>query len=137
VTGSIAAIAQLSRDECLARLAMTSIGRVAVTSQALPAVVPVNYSLVGNNIIVRTEVGGMVARGCDGTVVAFEIDDLAADGRTGWSVLVVGVAELLDGSPAIRAMEAGLVSAVGPGRDQFIAITIARLTGRSVGPPQG
>jgi hypothetical protein len=44
----------------------------------------------------------------------------------------VGLAELLDGSAALRATEAGLVSAAGPGRDQFVAITIGQLTGREI-----
>jgi nitroimidazol reductase NimA-like FMN-containing flavoprotein (pyridoxamine 5'-phosphate oxidase superfamily) len=125
----------LNHDECLRRMAMTSIGRVAVTSKALPAVVPVNFVLSGNTIVFRTEPDGMLARACDGTVVAFEIDDLADDGQTGWSVLVVGVAELLDGSGALRAVETGLVSALGPGLDQFVAIRIGTVTGRSVAVP--
>lgn len=124
------ALLALNHDECLRRLGMTSIGRVAVTSKALPAVVPVNYVLTGNTIVFRTEPDGMLAHACDGTVVAFEIDDLADDGQTGWSVLVVGVAELLDGSAALRALETGLVSAAGSGRDQFVAIRIGTVTGR-------
>ena len=111
---------------------MARIGRVAVTAQALPAVVPVNYALSGCSVVFRTEPGGMLAHGCDGTVVAFEVDELAVDGRSGWSVLVVGVAQLLDGSSALRAMETGLVSAAGEGRDQFVAITIGTVTGRQI-----
>lgn len=124
----------LSREECLDRLSRAAIGRVAITSQALPAVVPVNFVLSGSNVLFRTEPGGMLARACDGTVVAFEIDDLADDGRSGWSVLVVGVAEHVTGSAAIRALGTGLVSAAGDGRDQFISITIGKLTGRIIVP---
>lgn len=124
----------LSRDECLDRLATAAIGRVAITSQALPAVVPVNFVLTGSSILFRTQPGGMLANACDGTVVAFEIDDLAEDGRSGWSVLVVGVAEHVEGSAAIRALSTGLSSAAGEGRDQFVAITIGKLTGRVITP---
>lgn len=124
----------LDRDESLRRLRGTSVGRLAVTHQALPAIVPVNYVVVGSSVVFRTEPGGMLARACDNTVVAFEVDDLAPDGRTGWSVLVVGVAELLSGSAAVRAVETGLVSAAGQGRDQFVAVTIGQLTGRQIVP---
>lgn len=124
----------LDYDSCLERLARASVGRVAVTAGALPAIVPVNYVLSGSNVVFRTERGGMLAHGCDGTVVAFEIDDVAADGQGGWSVLVVGVAHLLDGSDALRALETGLVSAAGDGRDQFVAITIGTLSGREITP---
>lgn len=124
----------LSRDECIERLRMESIGRIAATHQALPVIVPVNYVLSGSSIIFRTEPGGMLARACDNSVVAFEIDRLAADGRSGWSVLVVGFAELLSGSAAVRATETGLSSAAGDRRDQFIAIATAQVTGRVVHP---
>jgi len=122
----------LSRAECLDKLRAHPVGRIAVTSHALPAIVPVNYRVSGSSILFRTEPGGMLARACDGSVVAFEVDELDPDGTRGWSVLVVGVAELLHGSAALRAVEAGLVSAAGAGRDQFVAITIGQLTGRSV-----
>jgi uncharacterized protein len=127
-------VGPMSRERCVDRLRATAVGRVAVTNKALPAVVPVNYVLDGSSIVFRTEREGMLARACDGTVVAFEIDELSVDGRSGWSVLVVGVAELLTGSAALRAIETGLVSAAGDGRDQFVAITIGQLTGRVVGP---
>jgi hypothetical protein len=130
VTGSVSL---LSRDDCIARLECQSIGRVAVTSRALPAIVPVNYRVSGSSVVFRTEPGGMLARACDNTVVAFEVDDIADDGRSGWSVLVVGVAELLDGSAALRAMETGVVSAAGDDREQFVAITLGQVSGRRVG----
>lgn len=124
----------LTREQCLEHLRMESIGRVAVTHQALPVILPVNYVLSGNSVLFRTEPGGMLARACDNSVVAFEIDRLAPDGRSGWSVLVVGFAELLSGSAAVRALETGLSSAAGEGRDQFVAIAAAQVTGRIVHP---
>jgi len=126
------AVTLLTREQCLDRLRRRSIGRVAVTAQALPAIVPVNYVLHGSNIVFRTEPAGMLARGCDGAVVAFEIDAIDRDGSGGWSVLVVGFAELLDGSPALRAVETGLVSAAGDNRDQFVAISIGTISGREI-----
>jgi nitroimidazol reductase NimA-like FMN-containing flavoprotein (pyridoxamine 5'-phosphate oxidase superfamily) len=128
------AVPSLERQECLRRIDRTTIGRVAVTSDALPAIVPVNYIRSGTSIIFRTEPGGMLARACDRAVVAFEIDGLAPDGLAGWSVLVVGVAEHLDGSAAVRAATAGLTTAAGDGRDQFIAISLTNVTGRELSP---
>jgi uncharacterized protein len=127
------ALAQsLSWDECLDRLHSSSVGRIAVTHRALPAIVPVNYVVAGSRVIFRTETDGMLARACAGSVVAFEADDVGPEGQSGWSVLVVGLAELLEGSAAVRASEAGLVAAVGGGRDQFVAITIGQLSGRLI-----
>ena len=124
-------VSEFGRAECLRRLRSASVGRVAVTHRALPVIVPVNYAVAGNAVIFRTETGGMLAHACDNTVIAFEVDDVA-DGRSGWSVLVVGVAELLAGSAAVRALETGLVSAMGDGRDQFVAVRIGEVSGREV-----
>ena len=118
----------LSREDCLAMLADHSVGRIAVTSHALPVIVPVNYALSGHTVVFRTEPGGMLARACADAVVAFEVDELARDGSSGRSVLVVGVATLLTGSQALRATELRLVSARGEGLDQFIGIAIGRMS---------
>lgn len=126
----------LSWEECLDLLRTGSIGRIAVTHRALPAIVPVNYTISGGRVVFRTEPGGMLARACADTVVAFEVDELDRSGRSGWSVLVVGMAELLTGSAALRAAETGLVAAVGGGRDQFVAITIGQLSGRHIQPSE-
>jgi nitroimidazol reductase NimA-like FMN-containing flavoprotein (pyridoxamine 5'-phosphate oxidase superfamily) len=123
----------LTHEECLALLASLTLGRVAVTSRALPVVVPVNYTLAGNRIVFRTQRAGMLARACDDAVVGFQVDDLARDGQSGWSVLVVGVAHLLEGSEDLRALELNLVSAVdGYGDDQFVGIALGQVSGRLV-----
>jgi nitroimidazol reductase NimA-like FMN-containing flavoprotein (pyridoxamine 5'-phosphate oxidase superfamily) len=125
----------LTRDECERRLLDHSIGRIAVTSGALPAIVPVNYAVTGRTTIVfRTEPDGMLARATNDTVVAFEVDELAADGRSGWSVLVVGIAHHVEGSALTRALEGRVITAMGDGLDQFVAITIGQITGRLVEP---
>lgn len=124
----------LSWDDCIDRLRAGSVGRIAVTHRALPAIVPVNYALTGGRVLFRTEPGGMLAHACRDAVVAFEVDDLDPSGRSGWSVLAVGTAELLEGGASLRAAETGLVAAVGGGRDQFVAISIGQLTGRIIVP---
>lgn len=123
---------ELTYDECLRRLDGGGVGRVAITEHALPAIVPVNFVKSGTSIVFRTEPGGMLAHGCDGAVVAFEIDEIEPDGTGGWSVLVVGTAHLLDGSDAVRAIEAGLASAVTPDRNQFVAVSLGQVSGREV-----
>lgn len=122
----------LSRDECLERLRSRPVGRIAVTSRAMPAIVPVNFRVIGSTVVFRTERDGMLARACDGTVVAFQVDDLDLTGLNGWCVLIVGAAHLVDGSAALRAVEAGLVTAAGGERDQFVAITIGEISGRDI-----
>lgn len=125
---------ELSRDECLARLCSARVGRVAVTHRALPAIVPVNY-VVDRGILFRTSSDGMLDRACRGQVVAFEVDQLAEDGRSGWSVLVVGVADAVERSDELRAVGTGLVSARGSVGDRFVRVSLTEVTGREIVAP--
>ena len=129
-----AELRELSRNECLTRLRSVRIGRVAVTHRALPAIVPVNF-VVDHGLLFRTSTDGMLDHACRGQVVAFEVDDLADDGRSGWSVLVVGVADGVDGSDELRAVRSGLVSARGELTDRFVRVSMTEVTGREIVAP--
>jgi nitroimidazol reductase NimA-like FMN-containing flavoprotein (pyridoxamine 5'-phosphate oxidase superfamily) len=128
---------ELTYDECVARLRAGRIGRVSVTHQALPAILPVNYVFDGGAIVFRTRTGSMLDWACRGSVVAFEIDELDEAGTRGWSVLVVGVAGGLEGSERVRAVNLGLASALGDSTDHFVGIPIGTISGRQiVGPSE-
>jgi nitroimidazol reductase NimA-like FMN-containing flavoprotein (pyridoxamine 5'-phosphate oxidase superfamily) len=125
-------VRELTRDECLELLREGRIGRVSVTDQALPVIVPVNYVL-DHDVVFRTRTGGLLDRSCRGQVVAFEIDDLAADGTSGWSVLVVGVADVIGDGERVRAMSSRLVSALDATTDLFMRISLTQVSGRRNG----
>ena len=59
--------------------------------------VPVNYVLTGRRVHIRTAAYSALARECDDSLVAFEVDELDADERSGWSVLMRGRAHLVFG----------------------------------------
>lgn len=83
----------LSRTECLALLGGASVGRLGVSIGALPAILPVNYCLLDDAVVVRTVPGSKLDAATTQAVVAFEVDHHEPDGTSGWSVLVQGVAE--------------------------------------------
>lgn len=83
----------LPRTECLALLANSSVGRLGVSIGALPAILPVNYCLHDDAVIIRTIPGSKLDAATAQSVVAFEVDHHEPDGESGWSVLVQGVAE--------------------------------------------
>jgi uncharacterized protein len=85
-------VEDLPRDICLDLLRSASVGRLGVTVRALPAILPVNYVVFGDDIIVRTVPGSKLDAATAQAVVAFEVDDFDKDGSWGWSVLVQGVA---------------------------------------------
>ena len=82
----------LDRDECLRLLAVATLGRIGFTSGALPTVLPVNFHLDGERILVRTARGSTLEAALRNVVVAFEVDDFDPIEHAGWSVAVTGVA---------------------------------------------
>src|ERR671927_50235 len=96
----------LDRETCLRLLATQRIGRLAVEAEpemgphvvpvnyaALRAVFPVNYALLGDEIVFLTGEGTKLRAAAAEAVVAFEVDDFDATRPYGWSVLAVGVAQ--------------------------------------------
>ncbi|HEY3238003.1 MAG TPA: pyridoxamine 5'-phosphate oxidase family protein [Acidimicrobiia bacterium] len=85
----------LSRRECLQLLAHANVGRVAVSVGALPTVLPVRFTLVGEDVVFPAVSGSELDVAVRDAVVAFEADRI--DPATGWSVVVTGIAtELCD-----------------------------------------
>lgn len=80
----------LSRTECLRLLGQTDSGRVAVSVGALPTVLPVRFSVVGDDVVFPAVRGGEIDSAARDAVVAFEADQTGPGG--GWSVVVTGAA---------------------------------------------
>jgi uncharacterized protein len=88
-TGGSARLEILSQDECRTPLEAHDVGRVAFVSEDFPMVLPVNYAVAGDTIVVRTAPGVLTA-GVPGQSVAFEVDGFERWNRSGWSVLAQG-----------------------------------------------
>ena len=124
----------LTRDECIDLLGRRTLGRVAFTERALPAIRPLNYALVGNQIVLQTDPHGLGAR-LDGQVVAFEVDEIDPVAETGWSVVVTGTARLLRSpSDLVRQASVPLVTFAGEGHDARVCIVPGQITGRRIRP---
>ncbi len=124
----------MSDDECYARLAMHSVGRVspAIQDQA-PFVLPVNYTLDGRDIAFRTAPDSPLASVAG--PVAFEVDDLLESARLGWSVLVTGDAEhITDAEETHRLADRATAPWPGGERSVWIRIRPERVTGRRIAP---
>ena len=88
-------IVELDRAESLELLAAKKVGRIGFLAEQGPVVLPMNYVLDGDHIIVRTVAFGVVARSAIDQKVAFEVDDVDDFLEAGWSVLVTGAGTLL------------------------------------------
>lgn len=90
----------LDEETCLALVATGTLGRVAITTGALPTILPVNYCLVDRTILFRTGRGTKLDAATTNAVVAFEVDAFDPVDHTGWSVNIIGVARDLE--PLLR-----------------------------------
>jgi nitroimidazol reductase NimA-like FMN-containing flavoprotein (pyridoxamine 5'-phosphate oxidase superfamily) len=122
----------LDRPECLRLLATVSLGRVGLSAGALPRILPVNFRLVGDRVVIRTGVGSKLDAALNNTVVAFEVDDFNSVDRSGWSVLVTGVANEIPAGDLDEG-ERLAVPRWAPGNDgRFVAISTALISGRRI-----
>ncbi len=83
----------LDADQCLGLLRTVQVGRVAVSSGAIPTILPVNFAVLDASVVFRTSDGTKLDAAVRNAVVAFEADAIHSIFETGWSVVVVGVAE--------------------------------------------
>lgn len=86
----------LDRDTCLSLLCSVEIGRIAWANDAGEAVVlPVNFTLDGDDVVFTTAAGAKLEAVRSGRTISFETDDVEPALHIGWSVLVVGHAEIV------------------------------------------
>jgi uncharacterized protein len=87
-----------SREECLELLSHRSVGRVAASSGALPAIWPVTYLVDGNTVLFGTARDLPLGQATNGAIVAFQADSFDLADRSGWSVMGVGRASFVPAS---------------------------------------
>jgi nitroimidazol reductase NimA-like FMN-containing flavoprotein (pyridoxamine 5'-phosphate oxidase superfamily) len=87
-------LVELAEDECWDLLRSTPAGRLAWSGAEGLSVVPVNFVAAERRIVIKTAAYSAQARECDDNPVAFQVDALDASTRSGWSVLVRGVAHI-------------------------------------------
>jgi nitroimidazol reductase NimA-like FMN-containing flavoprotein (pyridoxamine 5'-phosphate oxidase superfamily) len=125
---------ELGRQECLRLLERAPIGRVVHTRHALPAVLPLNFSLdTDSAVLLRTSADSELADAIDGVVVAFEVDEVDAAAHSGWSVVVTGRATVVtDPVEHRRLSRSGPRSWVASPEEVFIRIAPELVTGRQL-----
>jgi nitroimidazol reductase NimA-like FMN-containing flavoprotein (pyridoxamine 5'-phosphate oxidase superfamily) len=126
----------LSPDECFRLLAAARVGRLVYQDELGPLAVPVNYALAGHDIVFRVE-GGAKRAAIQQPMLAFEVDHVDEDQRSGWSVLVRGIgAEVdLERVPALlQAMDGHLPTPWATGiHNVWLQIVPHSVTGRRLG----
>lgn len=122
----------LDRDDCLRLLASSSLGRVGVTSGALPTVLPVNFRLRDDEVLIRTSTGSKLDAAIRGAVVAFEVDDFDPLEHSGWSVVVTGVARELTDDEVASLGGVPLIRWVPVEGEHVVGISTEMVSGRRI-----
>jgi nitroimidazol reductase NimA-like FMN-containing flavoprotein (pyridoxamine 5'-phosphate oxidase superfamily) len=134
-------IEELDEAESLRLISAGGIGRIAYQSRFGPAVLPVNYRWHDGAVLFRTTRHGALDEdlqtGISGGdyLVAFQVDEIDAASRQGWSVLIQGPAHHVEGEAERAAAEqAGVQPWPAGERELFLRIVPRRVTGRRIRP---
>jgi hypothetical protein len=98
------------------------------TEHALPAIRPINHIVDDGAVIIRTQLGAGLHSG-KGVVVAYEADDIDPAEHLGWSVIVTGVANLVQDRDELTRYEQLLHPWVNGVASEFIRIEPELVTG--------
>lgn len=127
---------ELDRDECLRLLAGSPLGRLGVVIDGQPLVFPVNFTLDGDAIVLRTDAGTKL-HAARRAPLAFECDGIDRAYHTGWSVLALGKAEEVTHPVEVAHLERlPLAPWCAVAKPVWLRIRPKTLTGRRI-PPHG
>jgi len=93
----------LTDGDCRRLLGSASRGHLAFTRDALPAIAPVHYAVAGERLVIPARPDSDHLLPPRGAVVVLGID--GCDGRSGWSVTVVGLARTVTDPADVAAWD--------------------------------
>jgi nitroimidazol reductase NimA-like FMN-containing flavoprotein (pyridoxamine 5'-phosphate oxidase superfamily) len=121
----------LTVDECWERMRRSSVGRLAFVVDGWPVVLPVNYAIDGTDVMVRSGPGSKLAAARQTSQMSLEVDAIDPVYRSGWSVLVFGLAEDVSHPAEVARLEQlALRSWAATPPMEWIRIRPASVTGR-------
>lgn len=126
----------LSREECLRLLASHNFGRLAVSmGERAPVLRPVNYLFdePSQSVVFRTAVGSGFHALLGSAEATFEIDAIEERARTGWSVIMSGVADEVTDPNETSRLDALDVDSWAPGhKAHWMRIRALAVSGRRI-----
>jgi transcriptional regulator with XRE-family HTH domain len=126
-------VSKLMPAECRRLIAPGGVGRIALGTISGPVVVPVNFAVLADTVVIRTA-EGTVIDGHAGEQVALEADHLDEALCQGWSVLVRGPAHRVAHPAELRRLQedAAVWPWAGGEREVYVRITPRQITGRRI-----
>ncbi|MEO9223711.1 MAG: pyridoxamine 5'-phosphate oxidase family protein [Acidimicrobiales bacterium] len=125
----------LDSAECLRLLRTAKLGRVGVSTGDVPTVLPVNFLLDKDRILVRSGRGTKLDAAAREALVSFEVDDFDPMTHSGWSVVVMGKASEVTDAEELAALRHAPIPRWAPGGETtIIAISTELISGRRIMP---
>ena len=123
----------LHLGDCFALLKSVPVGRIGFLAGGEIAILPVNFLVDGQDVVFRTGTGSKLCSLEVGHYVGFEADAYDSATRTGWSVVVNGLAEIVESDDEIARLDTLGLAPWGAAADQtWIRIRPASITGRRI-----
>ncbi len=125
----------LTHDECLDLLRVGLVGRVAFTTPSGPQIMPVNYAVIDDHVIIKTSPYTQLGTHGRDCMLAFEVDLVDYDQQHGWSVLARGHSAIVTDPATRRRIQNSWAPrpwAVGA-RSTLLSMAITELSGRQLG----
>jgi nitroimidazol reductase NimA-like FMN-containing flavoprotein (pyridoxamine 5'-phosphate oxidase superfamily) len=124
-------LTRLTETECFEFLGRQWIGRLAFLADGWPVVLPVNYALVGRDIVLRSDPGYKLDALADAGTVSFEVDEFDPLYQSGRSVLVHALAAEVGGDERRRLAETSQLRSWAEGAKlHWIRLVPVQISGR-------
>ena len=126
-------ISKLMPNECRRLIAPGGVGRIAFGTLSGPVVVPVNFAVLADTIVIRTAEGSVIDGHAD-EQVALEVDHIDEALCQGWSVLVRGAAHRVTHPAELHRLQEDASVWPWPGgeREVYVRIIPSQITGRRI-----
>jgi len=123
----------LTAGQCRDYLGTSGVGRFLLVEPRGPVAIPVNYAMLGDDVVVRTSGRTSLAAYAGQSRVSFEVDHLDEALAEGCSVLVSGEAHVVTAPDELATVSSlGIAPWAGGDRDTYVRIAARELTGRRI-----
>ena len=123
----------MSQKESWALVKQAALGRLAFVMDGWPLVMPVNYLVDGADVVFRSDPGRKLTAAHQQVQATLQVDSVDRVHRSGWSVLVFGIATTVDDSEEIARLDRlGLRSWAASERASWIRLLPVQITGRQL-----
>jgi uncharacterized protein len=118
--------------DCLRLLDTVPVGRVGFYADGEVVILPVNFVVDGQDVILRTGAGSKLSSLASSSLAGFEADEYDARTHSGWSVVVSGRTEEVESDDEVRRLNDLGLQSWGSAADEphWIRIRPTSITGR-------